>query len=177
MVRCVITGERGDGKSVVVSDKTLEFAPLALVPAQTEFFRLWGQENPPELPADGTPPDQPTYLPSAGGFRFLAITLAPDSAQAGPVSDFESALAEFESAMPGYSQWSDPDNPGMHRTDTVDLDVVISGEVWLELDDGAEVLLRAGDCVIQNGTRHAWRNRSEEPCRIFAAVIGATRAR
>ena len=51
----------------------------------------------------------------------------------------------------------------MHTTDTVDIDVVISGEVDLELDDGSEVHLRPGDCVIQNGTRHAWRNRTSEP--------------
>ena len=37
----------------------------------------------------------------------------------------------------------EPENPGMHTTDTVDFDVVISGEVYLELDDGSEVLLRA----------------------------------
>jgi len=52
---------------------------------------------------------------------------------------------------------------------------VLSGEVWLELDDGAEVHLRPGDCVIQNGTRHAWRNRSTEPCVIAVALVGAVR--
>ena len=48
----------------------------------------------------------------------------------------------------------------MHTTQTVDLDLVLEGEIWLELDDGEEVLLGPGDCVIQNGTRHAWHNRS-----------------
>ncbi len=52
----------------------------------------------------------------------------------------------------------EPDHPGMHTTDTMDFDVIVSGEVYLELDDGAEVLLKAGDCVIQNGTRHASHN-------------------
>jgi hypothetical protein len=54
----------------------------------------------------------------------------------------------------------EPAHPGMHISDTVDLDVIVSGEVYVELDDGAEVRLKAGDCVIQNGTRHAWHNRS-----------------
>ena len=53
--------------------------------------------------------------------------------------------------------------------------VVVSGEVYLELDDGAEVHLSAGDCVIQNGTRHAWHNRSSEKCVISVALIGAAR--
>jgi uncharacterized cupin superfamily protein len=49
----------------------------------------------------------------------------------------------------------EPENPGMHTTGTVDFDVVVSGEVHLALDDGSEVLLTAGDCLVQNGTRHA----------------------
>jgi len=63
----------------------------------------------------------------------------------------------------------------MHTSDTVDWDLGISGEVWLELDDGKEVLLRAGDCVIQQGTRHAWHNRSSEPCVLAVAIVGARR--
>ena len=63
----------------------------------------------------------------------------------------------------------------MNTTDTVDFDVILSGEVYLELDDGAEVLLKAGDCVIQNGTRHAWHYRSSEKCVISVAIVGAQR--
>ena len=58
------------------------------------------------------------------------------------------------------AEHQEPDDPGMHTTDTVDFDFVVSGEVYLELDDGAEVLLKPGDCVVQNGTRHRWNNRS-----------------
>ena len=69
----------------------------------------------------------------------------------------------------------EPDNPGMHTSDTVDFVYIISGEIWLELDDGAEVRVGAGDCVVQNGTRHAWRNKSAEPCIAAAALIAAVR--
>jgi hypothetical protein len=44
-------------------------------------------------------------------------------------------------------------------TDTIDYDLVLSGEVYLELDDGVAILLKPGDCVVQNGTRQAWHNR------------------
>jgi mannose-6-phosphate isomerase-like protein (cupin superfamily) len=54
-------------------------------------------------------------------------------------------------------------------------DVVVSCEAYLELDDGAEVLLKAGDCVIQNGTRHAWHNRSSVKCLIAVTLLGAER--
>ena len=69
----------------------------------------------------------------------------------------------------------EPGNPGMHTTNTVDFEFVISGEIWLELDDGREVHLKAGDTVVQNGTRHAWRNKLDEPCRLVVCLIGAHR--
>ena len=63
----------------------------------------------------------------------------------------------------------------MHTTDTIDYDIILSGELWMELDDGMEVHLKPGDCVIQNGTRHAWRNRSSESCIMASVMIGAKR--
>jgi quercetin dioxygenase-like cupin family protein len=64
----------------------------------------------------------------------------------------------------------------MHTTQTVDFDVVLSGEVWLELDENKEVLLKAGDCVVQNGTRHAWHNRSSNKCVLAVTLLGAKKA-
>src|SRR4029077_2078302 len=84
-------------------------------------------------------------------------------------------IEELRQKLPGVAESSERDHPGMHTTDTVDFDVVISGEVVMELDDGAEVLLKAGDCVVQNGTRHAWYNRSSKNCVISVALIGAER--
>lgn len=71
---------------------------------------------------------------------------------------------------------TEPDSPGMHTTATIDYEYVVSGEIDLELDDGAEVHLRAGDTVVQNGTRHAWRNRGTAPCVIVVILIGANRS-
>ena len=42
-------------------------------------------------------------------------------------------------------------------------------------DDGKEVLVKAGDCVVQNGTRHRWHNRSDTPCTMAAVMLGAER--
>ena len=59
----------------------------------------------------------------------------------------------------------------MNSSDTVDFEVVLSGEVVLELDDGAEVTLKAGETVVQNGTRHAWHNRGDVPAVIARALL------
>jgi quercetin dioxygenase-like cupin family protein len=53
----------------------------------------------------------------------------------------------------------------MHRTDTVDYGLVLSGELYVLLERG-ETLLRAGDIIVQRGTNHAWHNRSDTPTRI-----------
>lgn len=63
--------------------------------------------------------------------------------------------------------------PRMHRTESIDYAVVISGEIWMQLDDGEEVLLKAGDVLVQRGTIHNWVNRSDKPCRIAFVLIAA----
>lgn len=64
-------------------------------------------------------------------------------------------------------------HPIMHRTETIDYAVILEGALTLLLDD-QDVELKAGDVIIQRGTNHSWRNRSEKPCRIlFVLVDGA----
>jgi len=58
----------------------------------------------------------------------------------------------------------------MHRTETVDYAVVLSGEITMLLDH-SEVELKAGDIVVQVGTNHAWSNRSGKPCRMLFVLI------
>ena len=66
-----------------------------------------------------------------------------------------------------------PDSP-MHRTETVDVGVVLEGETWLLLDDGSETRVGVGDAVVQRGTNHAWANRSDRPVRMVFVLIDAT---
>jgi len=174
-MRCVVTGQTADGTSVVVADDQVEPISVSLLPG-TEFHRLWGADTPPTLPTDGTATAQHGYFPPPGGYRFGFFTLGPDSVAMPEDLDVEAALVELGTKLPGLAEVMEPDHPGMHTTDTVDLDLVVSGEVWLELDHGEEVHLRAGDCVVQNGTRHAWHNRTSEPAVIFVTLLGAPRS-
>jgi quercetin dioxygenase-like cupin family protein len=68
------------------------------------------------------------------------------------------------------------DRTGAHSSDTIDYAVVISGRLWLQMTDGTEVVLEQGDCVVQGGVRHTWRNRGDEPCQVAFIMIGAERA-
>jgi naringenin degradation protein FdeH len=66
-----------------------------------------------------------------------------------------------------------PGNPGrMHRTETIDYVVVISGEIDMDMD-GSTVKLKAGDVLVQRATNHAWVNRSNEPARVAFVLLDA----
>jgi mannose-6-phosphate isomerase-like protein (cupin superfamily) len=76
--------------------------------------------------------------------------------------------------VPGLLRYMDVTEPGMHTTDTFDFEVVLEGTVILELDGGVEVTLNAGDTVVQNGTRHRWKNPGDKPARMAVFICGAS---
>jgi len=172
-IRCVVTGRTPSGKSVIAKDSLVEPVTLDAVPG-FEFHRVWGGDAVPQLPSDGTPTPHHRYFPPAGGYRFYFYVVPPDEQLRSAYRDVASSLGEMQAKLPGMAETLDPTQPGMHTTDSIDFDIVISGELYLQVDDGAEVLLKAGDCVIQNGTRHAWHNRSSENCLVAVAIVGAT---
>ncbi len=173
-VRRVVTGHSGDGKAIVASDTEVEGTRVDLMPG-IELHRLWGSDSPPAYPDDGSPMESHTYFPPVGGFRFIQFVAPPASSAAPPDVDEEAGIAEMEEKLPGLLSTLEADTPGMHTSDTVDLLYIVSGEITLELDDGMEVELLAGDTIVQSGTRHRWHNRSAKPCRIIAVCIGARR--
>ncbi len=175
-VRRVVTGHDRSGKAVFVSHREVEPVTAELLPG-SEFHKLWGGERAPAFPDDGAEPAQPTYFPPIGGFRFGMFSLPPQSSAAAQPSDLAAATRELEAKLPGLMSYMEPGAPGMHTTDTIDFEVVLDGEVWLELDDGKEVHLRPGDTVVQNGTRHAWHNRGTKTARLAVFIAGARHAK
>jgi len=66
-----------------------------------------------------------------------------------------------------------PRHPGFHKTNSVDYAIVLSGEIYALMDEG-EVLLKAGDVLVQRGTNHAWSNRTDAPAYLAFVLIDAT---
>ena len=180
-MRRIVTGHTKDGKSVFLSDASpprvavLDSLPIA------ELTEVWATAGTPTIPVGKEDPtlDLTSLVPKVGDTCFRIGRMSPDS-------DMERALArgvdlvavqeEAALKMPGLAEAQELDALGMHTTDTIDYGIVISGEIWLELDDGAEVHLKPGDCVVQNGTRHAWRNRGADPCVMAWVMIGGKRS-
>ncbi|WP_084215683.1 cupin domain-containing protein [Pseudonocardia spinosispora] len=173
-IRRVVTGHDTDGKARVVDDRDVEPITSEILPGYA-FYRLWGRDERPTFPDDGSPRGAHAYYPPTSGSRFMINTFPPGEPVPPPDVDMATALDELERRMPGATAPMEPDTPGMHTTDSIDYILVVSGEATLELDDGEQTVLRAGDVVVQNGTRHAWRNRGTEPCTIVGIAIGADR--
>ncbi|GAA1020014.1 cupin [Acrocarpospora pleiomorpha] len=75
-------------------------------------------------------------------------------------------IAEFDPA--------EPEQPNMHRTETQDVAVVLSGRLDMVLDSGEVVeRLTAGDVLVQRGTMHSWIPRGDEPVRVMFVLIDA----
>jgi mannose-6-phosphate isomerase-like protein (cupin superfamily) len=171
--RRVVTGHDAQGKAVFVSDESVAPVTLALLPG-SEFHQLWGSDSTVTFPDDGSRPTGERYFPPVDGSRFAFFTIPPDGGAGAPADlDLGAALAEFDRKLPGMAEYLEVDNPGMHTTATVDYGVVVSGEVTLELDDGAKVALSAGDTYVQNGTRHRWSNTGDVPAVVAVVLVGA----
>jgi quercetin dioxygenase-like cupin family protein len=169
-IRRIVTGHDARGRSMIASDGP---SPHVLsLPGRPDFALtdLWVTAGAPASNAGSADAAKRrmSLEPPRNGTIFRVVEFPPDAAGGG----FDRAAA-FR-AM-GASHAMDPDasrHPGMHRTDTVDYAIVLSGEIWALMDDG-ETLMRAGDTLVQRGTNHAWSNRSDQPCLVaFILVSG-----
>ena len=139
----VVTGLGADGRATIVHADVP--APLVAMGGSKNETRLcWATSGPPALPYDGVDPIAAgvPVFPPPGETRFLLLTFT----------------GHFKTAL--------------HATPTTDYVAVLSGEIWLVMEDGTEHHLAAGDTVIQHGTKHIWDNRSAEPCTIAATLFG-----
>ena len=173
----VVTGHGQDGSSQIA---------MQSAPPRTDVFKhipgmvsrlVWATAPVPGLPFSGTDPTPgvTSFVPGPGETRFIVVTFPPDAVFGAPDFDFEAAVRENLAVSPGLAERFEPD--GMHTTPTVDYGIVLDGEIWLELDEGRSTLLRQHDVVIQHGSRHAWRNKSERPVTVAFVLIGANTER
>jgi uncharacterized cupin superfamily protein len=166
--RLVVTGFDSAGRSVFVRDEQLK--PIDR-PGVGSSFRFWSANEPAVYPNAGENPGAQEYFPPVGGIRFFTTTLIPQGGRPASIQGDAAGSSEMSTGVAVMER----DAPGMHTTDSTDFALVISGQVAMELDDGAEVVLSAGDALVQNGTRHRWRVIGKEPATLAFVLIGAHR--
>jgi len=175
-IRRVVTGHDSMGTSEVALDTPVPRADaFRHIPGMVSRL-VWASAPVPGLPFDGVDPTPAVanFVPAPGATRFLIVTFPPDSVFAAPHFNPAAAAAENLAVSPGLAECFEPD--GMHATPTMDFGIVLDGEIWLELDEGRSTHLQRHDVVVQHGTRHAWRNKSERPATLAFVLIGAMAA-
>jgi quercetin dioxygenase-like cupin family protein len=148
-VRRVVTGHDPKGKAIVASDERMNGVSA---PARPYISRceIWS--------TDTMPVDNSEEAAAAQRKGFVVRHNYVGSGQGTVVR-----ITEFAPGAPKF----------MHRTETVDYAILLSGECDLELDDGKTVHLTQGDIVVQRGTMHAWVNNGSQPCTCAFILIDA----
>ena len=185
-----MTGHNEQGQAVVLQDS---MAPNTFCPPMREGVQVnnvcrhfggipeVGLRNEEACEYGGKIPLLP---PDEGGAVFRVIEFSPEGPWIDKVLCISFIVLSFTinilfKVKRSTSNWlpltgidRDMRHPLMHRSETIDYGVVVSGEIVLMLDN-EEVELKAGDVFVQRGTNHAWSNRSNIPCRIAFVLVTA----
>jgi mannose-6-phosphate isomerase-like protein (cupin superfamily) len=173
--RRVVTGHDSNGKAIIQSDAPPTRVQVIGNGTGPTFYEVWNTRETPAL-IDRVSEEpfeaQLTLAPPKQGTRIRVLDIPPETDALKQVDKLEAQalFAEIGAADASTHAGSTSRHPHMHRTQTVDYGIILEGEITLLVDDG-EVLVQAGDIVIQRGTNHAWANRSGRPCRIAFILI------
>lgn len=171
-VRRVITAQTREGRSVFAIDEWVE--PIVVGPdgldgrgdhAGQRLWQIWGADGVPQLPDPAEENYANTLFAPPGGYRVQVCEFPAEGA----------VPTASQGAWPANGTASARIGDGLHHTDSVDIMVVLDGEIGLEQDDGITVTLTKGDVLVQNGAAHRWRKTSV-PCRICMIALGAVRS-
>jgi hypothetical protein len=159
--RRYVTGRR-DGRSEYVVDEAFPGDAASALPGHRRAV-VWGADDVVTVPNDGAAPATGAYFPAPPGWRVVIADVPAGYGVAGGAPATTDASGDDVLDAVG----------ALHATATVDVIVVIAGELAVRLDSGDERVLRAGDSLVQNGLPHAWVNRGDVGATIAVVVVGA----
>jgi hypothetical protein len=168
-IRRVVTGHDNTGKSIIEMDG---IAPNMKVRPGAGFVSslLWvTDETPAKMDLRSDRADRTMGVPPPPNGSVLRVVDFPPVTPEVEAMDQEALLKSMGAGHHTHGG-AKPRHPYTHRTSSVDYAIVLQGEIDMLLDD-SEVHLKAGDFLVQQGTNHAWVNRSKEMCRIAFVLI------
>ncbi len=171
-IRRVVTGHDAAGKSVFVMDGVAPHV-YSRSPGSAVVTELWETRSAPaDNRGNAEVTDHPFRLaPPRTGSVFRIIEYPPDRQRLAALAK-ERAEGDDGSGHIAALDRGSPRHPGFHKTHSIDYAIVLSGEIYALMDEG-EVLLEAGDVLIQRGTNHAWSNRADAPAYLAFVLIDA----
>jgi hypothetical protein len=164
--RRVVVGSDRAGRAVIESDEIIR---TQMSSSGFNISDMWVVQTLPANVRDGVPTHMADTIPREG-ILIRVVTFQPDGeGDVDPASDRGAVEPEDLKATAGDGS---VEIGGLHRTDSVDVGTVISGELTLLLPTG-ETTLRPGETFVLRGNEHAWRNRTPQPVTIVVTMIGA----
>ena len=144
--RRLVAATDGAGRSYVLTDGT---PPAAIGGGGTQLVELWQTGGSLRAPDQGGDPEggwelEPRGGPGNGGICFRTVR---------------------------HPAGFDPGEAGWHTTATIDVDIVLSGQLELSLPDTPAVVLGPGEAVVQRGTHHRWRPVGDDAVEWVALML------
>lgn len=163
-IRRVVTGHDENGVATVIMDGEADCILERPNRPGVTLTNLWMVDRMPAvMETHEDPVTGPLILhPPKNGSVFRIVQFDPEDPEVLAKLDGKAAFAEMGA---GANVVDGARHPFMHRTDSVDYAVILTGEIYMMMDE-QDYLLKAGDTVVQQGTNHAWSNRGTEPCLI-----------
>lgn len=175
-LRRVITDHDSAGRSRILIDGG---AAKMIAAGEAGLAEIWSADLDEKRLFDATDKLSKADLrlePDEGSVKVRWFATAPE--ETGKSRDEAEAAAAFAFAAAGaaHARVDTSRHPMMHKTDSLDVIVLIKGEVDLLVDDGEALGLKPGDVVIQRGTNHAWVNHGTEAALLVAVLINGRKA-
>jgi mannose-6-phosphate isomerase-like protein (cupin superfamily) len=173
-MRRVVTGHDERGRAIVLSDGPAPFVHVNKLDPEWFSVDFWRTgETPAKIVAQAAEPTggPRRQMPTKNGTVLRINHFPPESDTVRQMTPADSLRVFDGLGNPTAATFGKGGrHPLMHRTETIDYAIVLSGEITMVMDD-EDVHLKAGDVVIQCGTNHAWSNRSKEPCVVAFVLI------
>lgn len=169
-LRRVVTGNDANGRSSIVIDGG---AANVVSAGESGLAEVWQAHLGARLldGADQLKTQDVRLEPDDGAVKVRWFTVPPEDISAPRAAQEAAAAAAFALVGAAHARVDTSRHPMMHKTATLDVIVLVRGEIDLLLDDGAAKRLRPGDVVIQRATNHAWVNRGAETALLVAVLI------
>jgi hypothetical protein len=176
-IRRVVTGNDAQGRSRVLFDSAAPNVNAGAIVRGTCMTDIWVyRHSPAPISGDRDDGNLPFHFepPAAGGhLRIVQSPAKPrgydparDPAAVPPHPPRRRADGVWDRG--GQNAFSSP----IHKSETVDYGILLSGERVLVLDSG-EIVMKPGDVVVQLGNWHGWTNPSAPSLMAFV-MMGAT---
>ncbi len=170
-LRRVVTDNGKDGRSRILIDGG---AAKMIAVEEAGLAEIWSAPLAKDRLFDATDrlADEDLKLePAEGAVKVRWFTVAPED-EAKPKEEIEAGAAfAFGAVGAAHCRVDTSRHPMMHKTDSLDVIVLVKGRIDLLLDDGEAFGLEPGDVVIQRGANHAWVNHGTETALLVAVLI------